>query len=106
MKTFVRSILITGILAMVASTSMVAQSNSQFEQWYRAKYGRPATTEQVRLNTLPLTQSIIAASANGGFEQWYRAKYGRPSPAEQARLDALPVNSETERPIVAVSVSR
>ena len=38
MKTFVRSILITGSLAIFASSSMVAQtSNGGFEQWERAK---------------------------------------------------------------------
>jgi hypothetical protein len=105
MKTFVKSILITGILAIVASTSMVAQSNSGFEQWYRAKYGRPSPTEQTRLNTPQVAQPTLSVSANGGFEQWYRAKYGRPSPVEQARLDAQEVNAAPQ-PMVAVSVNR
>jgi hypothetical protein len=105
MKTFVKSILITGILAMVASTSMVAQSNSGFEQWYRAKYGRPSPTVQARLNTPQATQLTVAVSSKVGFEQWYRAKYGRPSPAEQARLDELQVNAVSQ-PTVAVSAKR
>jgi hypothetical protein len=104
MKTLVNNILITGIFAIVASTSMIAQSNSQFEQWYRAKYGRPSPTEQARL-TPQSTHPTIAVSANVGFEQWYRAKYGRPSPAEQARLDDLQVNAALQ-PTVAVSATR
>src|ERR1035437_2408260 len=101
MKPFVRSILITGILTIVANTSMVAQtSNGGFEQWYRAKYGRPSPTEQARLNTSQgnavspaAKQTSTATSANGGFEQWYRAKYGHPSPAEEARLKTPQKNS-------------
>jgi hypothetical protein len=101
MKPFVRSILFTGILTIVSSSSMIAQtSNGWFEQWYRAKYGRPSPTEQARLKT---PQAIVASteatppkvvvSANGRFEQWYRAKYGRPSPPEEARLETLHINS-------------
>ena len=101
MKAFVRSILITGILAIVASSSMVAQtSNAGFEQWYRAKYGRPSPTEQARLNTQrantaspEATRPPVAVSTNAGFEQWYRAKYGRPSPTEETRLEILQVDS-------------
>ena len=97
MKTFVRNILITGSLAIFASSSMVAQTdNGWFEQWYRAKYGRPSPTEQARLNTAPTSLAgtpPATVSANAGFEQWYRAKYGRPSPTEEARLEALQVDS-------------
>jgi len=118
MKPFVRSTLLTGILMMVASSSMVAQtSNGWFEQWYRAKYGRPSPTEQARLNThqqvnagSPVaTPPSVAVSANGGFEQWYRAKYGRPSPTEEARLVAQQVNPaspEATPPTVASSADR
>jgi len=101
MKTFVRNILITGSLVIFASSSMMAQTgNGWFEQWYRAKYGRPSPTEQARLNTQrenaaspEATRPAVAVSANAGFEQWYRAKYGRPSPTEEARLEAQQVNS-------------
>jgi hypothetical protein len=100
MKTLVRNILITGSLAIFASSSMVAQtSNGGFEQWYRAKYGRPSPTEQARLNTQranaaspEATRPPIAVSTSAGFEQWYRAKYGRSSPTEEARLEAQQVN--------------
>jgi hypothetical protein len=114
MKPFVRSILYTGILAIVAGSSMVAQtSNGWSEQWYRAKYGRSSPTEQARLKTPQVTAASldaklppVVASANGGFEQWYRAKYGRPSPTEEARLETMQVNSaspEAALPAVAVS---
>jgi hypothetical protein len=100
MKTFVRNILLTGSLAIFVSSSMFAQSNAGFEQWYRAKYGRPSPTEQARLKTPQVvaasteaTPPTVVVSANGGFEQWYRAKYGRPSPTEEARLETQQINS-------------
>jgi hypothetical protein len=72
MKPFVRSILFTGILAIVASGSMVAQtSNGWSEQWYRAKYGRPSPTEEARLETMQVnsaspetTPPAVAVSSN------------------------------------------
>src|ERR1017187_5367372 len=72
MKPFVRSILFTGILAIVAISSMVAQtSNAGFEQWYRAKYGRPSPTEEARLETMQVnsaspetTPPAVAVSSN------------------------------------------
>jgi hypothetical protein len=111
MKPFVKNILITGILAIVGSTSIVAQtSNGWFEQWYRAKYGRPSPTEQARLTAgrtaTGTMQATVAVSTNGRFEQWYRAKYGRPSPTEEARIEALQVNMtipEATAPAIAVS---
>jgi hypothetical protein len=96
MKNLAKSILITGILAIAANIPMVAQtSSSQFDQWYRAKYGRPAPNEQASLNT-PKGNAVApkaappaaAVSATAGFEQWYLAKYDRPSPTQEARLQA------------------
>jgi hypothetical protein len=114
MKPFVKSILISSIFAIVANTAIVAQtSNGWFEQWYRAKYGRPSPTEQARLDTQQAnaaspeaTRPPVAVSTNAGFEQWYRAKFGRPSPTEEARLEAQQVNSaspEATPSTVAVS---
>jgi hypothetical protein len=111
MKNLAKSILITGILAIAANIPMVAQtSSSQFDQWYRAKYGRPAPSEQARPKT-PQTNAIAAqpsaaTSAKAGFEQWYLAKYGRPSPTQEARLQApqiYAVAPEAAQPKVAVS---
>ena len=88
MKAFVNSILITGILDITASTSLFAQtSNAGFEQWYRAKYGRPSPIAQTTLKTPQVstsaetTQPTVAVTE---FEHWYRAKYGRPAPTKQA----------------------
>jgi hypothetical protein len=94
MKPFVRNIMFTGVLAMAASSMAVAQtSSSWFEQWHRAKYGRPAPTEQARLaayeeNTAyrAETPNQVTEPVNTWFEGWYRAKYGRPSPQEEARI--------------------
>lgn len=95
-----RSILFTAVLAMVASTSMVAQSNRWSEQWYRAKFGRPSPTEEARLNAEHAntayrqeTPGEAAVPADNRFENWYRAKYGRPSPTEEARLQAQQANT-------------
>ena len=89
-----RSILFTAVLALVASTSMVAQSSSSWsEQWYRAKFGRPSPTEEARIQSAQenaayreVTPVQTVIPANVWFEGWYRAKYGRPSPLEEARL--------------------
>jgi hypothetical protein len=113
MKPFVRSILFSSILAIVASSSTVAQtSNAGFEQWYRAKYGRPSPSEQASLKnpqsitaSLEATTPTIVVSANGGFEQWYRAKYGRPSPAEEARLETQQVNSASAQATTSTAAS-
>jgi hypothetical protein len=80
---------------------MVAQtSNEGFEQWYRAKYGRPSPAEEARLETQQVnsasrdaTPSTVAASANDGFEQRYQAKYGHQSLTEQASLGQIPASS-------------
>ncbi len=100
MKSSTRGILFTAVLAMVASTSMVAQSNSWSEQWYRAKYGRPSPTEEARIQAQQATTayreakpSPTAVPVNTWFEGWYRAKYGRPSPTEEARLQAVESNT-------------
>ena len=100
-----RSILLTAILATVASASMVAQSNSWSEQWYRAKFGRPSPTEEARIQAAQETTAYREAEpaqtvvpANSWFEGWYRAKYGRPSPTEEARLNAA--KQTTAKPAV------
>jgi hypothetical protein len=100
MKTSVKSILFTGIVAIIATGSMFAQSsNNGFEQLYRAKFGRPSPTELARLSSQPINAAsldakpfLTAESANSGFAQWYRAKVGRPSPAEEIRLKSSQVN--------------
>jgi hypothetical protein len=113
MNTFAKSILINGVLAIATAAPMVAQtSSSQFDQWYRAKYGRPAPGEQASLNTPQTTataaQPPVAVTATSGLEQWYLAKYGRPSPTQEARLQApqvYAVASEAAQPKVTMSAN-
>ncbi len=104
----VKSILISGILTLTVNGAMVAQSTSQFDQWYRAKYGRPAPTEQAQTaaaqgNAAPKPSASTLAAP--GFEQWYLAKYGRPAQAEETRLQspqAAPVVVAMAQPVPAV----
>ena len=101
MKPFARNMMFTGVLAMAAGSIAVAQTSSgQFEQWYRAKYGRPSPTEVARVaaeqeNTAYREEAprLVAAPMNTWFEGWYRAKYGRPSPSEEARIQAEQANT-------------
>jgi len=95
-----RSIFFTAVLAMVATTSMVAQSNSWSEQWYRAKFGRPSPTEEARIQAAQentayreVTPAQTAVPSNAWFEGWYRAKFGRPSPTEEARIQTEQANT-------------
>ena len=96
MKFTFKGILFTGILAMSANTVLIAQtSNPWFEGWYRAKYGRPAPTEEARIQAAQASTAYRAATphqvtapADTRFENWYRAKYGRPAPSEEARIQA------------------
>jgi hypothetical protein len=110
MNTFAKNIVVSSILAVVTTGSMVAQSNTQFDQWYRAKYGRPSPaaqatpTPQTDSTSTEATQPTVAVTQ---FEHWYRAKYGRPSPTEQARAQAPGVSpvfvagmSDTMMPVV------
>jgi len=114
MKTSVRNVLFTGILAIIATGPVFAQTvNVGFEQWYRAKFGRPSPTEQARLTSQPVnsastntTPLLVPDSANSGFEQRYRAKVGRPSTTEEGRLNTPRGNTdplEPMQPMVAVS---
>jgi hypothetical protein len=74
---------------------VVAQpSNSWVEQWYRAKSGRPAPTEQARIDAARLVVAPTAAvksdnstaHADAWLEQWFQTKYGRHTPKVEARL--------------------
>src|SRR6266852_9152273 len=101
MKTFVKSILFTGVLVMGANGLMASQaSNSWLDQWYRAKYGRSSPAEEARqraeqANTAfrEETAADEVRPANAWLEQWYRAKFGRSSPMEEARQKAARANT-------------
>lgn len=96
MKPFVRRILFVGALAAGTDGLFAAQvSNDQFEQWYRAKYGRSSPAEEARLKAERAGTAFrqepaptVTRPGNTWFENWYKAKYGRPSPLEEARLKA------------------
>lgn len=61
MKPSIKAIMLTVVFSMGASSLLVAQpSNSRFEQWYRAKYGRPSPTEQARLDSAKQTAATPA----------------------------------------------
>ncbi len=87
--------------AQAARSMAVAQtSNSSFEQWYRAKYGRPSPTEEARMTANEAntayraeTPSHVAEPANTWYEGWYRAKFGRSSPTEEAPIQAEQSNT-------------
>src|SRR5258708_39195002 len=94
MKTFVRSILCVGALALGANGLFGAQvSNSWFEQWHRAKYGRSSPAEEARqkaenANTAFREEPTAARPRNTWVEDWYKAKDGHPPPRPDARLEA------------------
>jgi hypothetical protein len=108
MNIFAKSILIGSILSIGLTTSMVAQpGTSQYDQWYRAKYGRPAPTELASAktpqaaSTSPEAQPTVAVTQ---FEHWYRAKYGRPSPTELAVVQASQITPADAMPPMVMPV--
>ena len=99
MKTSVKSILLTGALAMGANALMAAQavtaSDNWLDQFYKAKLGRSAPTTEARVKAEGANTAFreeitpaAAGSANPWLEQFYRAKLGRNSPMEEARVKA------------------
>jgi len=110
MNTFAKNILVSSILSIAFTSTMVAQpGTNQFDQWYRAKYGRPAPTAQVNLNATQLNSPATTAAqptvAATQFENWYRAKYGRPSPTERAVAPAAQVMSADAMPPMVMPVA-
>ena len=98
MKTFVKGILLTGALTMATNGLFAAQANNAnngwFEQWHKAKYGRPSPSEEARLKAEGANTAFReefapdVGPANTWFNDFYRAKYGRPAPNEEATLNA------------------
>jgi len=109
MNTFAKNILVSSILSIAFTGSMVAQTGtSQFDQWYRAKYGRPAPTEQASVST-PQANSTPSEATQltvpvTEFEYWYRAKYGRPPPTEQAAVQAPQVTPADAMPPMVMPI--
>ena len=96
MKTFVRSIILTGAMAIGATGLMAAPaSNDWFDQWYKMKYGRNSPAEEARLKAerestafREETPSRVAPARVNWAEVLFKAKLGRNTPAEEARLKA------------------
>jgi hypothetical protein len=99
MKTSVKSILLSGALAMGANALIAAQpmptSNQWLDQLYKAKLGRSSPMEEARVKAEAANTAFreeatveVAGPANPWLEQFYRAKLGRNSPMEESRLRA------------------
>ena len=97
MKTFLRSILIPGALALMVNGLMAAQTtntNGWYEQWHKAKYGRNSPAEEARLKAERESGAfreetpVNFAPTPNWSEQIFKAKMGRYTPAEEARLKA------------------
>jgi predicted P-loop ATPase len=104
MKMRMKSILLTGALAMGANALMGAQatqaSDSWLDQYYKAKLGRSSPAEEARLNAERANTAFreettveVAGPANPWLEQFYKAKLGRNSPMEESRLRAERANT-------------
>jgi len=97
MKTSIKSVLLTGAVALGANALMAAQasqpSNNWVDQLYKAKLGRSSPAEEARqkaerANTAFREEATVEAAgpANPWLEQFYQAKLGRNSPMEESRL--------------------
>ena len=98
MKTSVKTILLTGALAMGANGLMAAQavtaSDNWLDQFYKAKLGRSSPAEEARLRAEAQNTAFreetreVARPANPWLEGFFKAKLGRNSPMEESRLRA------------------
>jgi hypothetical protein len=92
MKRFLSGVLLAGTLAV--GLNAAPASNDWFEQWYKAKYGRPSPSEEARLKAERESAASreetrqIAAPGPSWIESHFKAKLGRNTPAEEARLKA------------------
>jgi hypothetical protein len=93
MNTFVRSIVLAAG-CMTGVTALMAQKPTQFDQWYRAKFGHPSASEAAR---------IRAEADNGAYraekddqkplpaplsytDQYMERKQGHYTPSTEAQL--------------------
>ena len=99
MKTLLRNVLVTGVLALGANGLMAQQaSNDWVDQLYKAKIGRAPFAEARERAEQAKTAYREEATpkempANTWFEDRWRAKYGRNSPMEEARQRAERANT-------------
>ena len=95
MKTEMRRMVMVGIFGLAASGLAAAQPDTWFEQWHKAKYGRPTPAVEAQVRTERQSMAFreefpgtAAMPADNWFEQWHKAKFGRPTPAQEARARA------------------
>lgn len=103
MKTYAKTFLFTGALALGANALMAAQAgstNDWLDQLSRAKLGRSSPAAEARVkaegaNTAYREEATreVAGPANPWLEQFYRAKLGRNTPMEESRLRAVEENT-------------
>ena len=92
MKVFVKAAFLAGVLASGAIAA-APDGSAWFDEWYKAKYGRPSPREEARINAERQATAYREEPAReiapvNWFEQWFKAKYGRNSPQEDARIKA------------------
>ena len=98
MKSYLRSIIVTGALMSAASGLMAQSGPTYFEQWYKAKYGHPTASEEARLkaeraNSAYREEKTPAAPQLSYMDQFFKAKLGVYTPATEARLRVERENS-------------
>jgi hypothetical protein len=92
MKTFLSGVFLASTLAV--GLNAAPASNDWFEQWYKAKYGRPAPSEEARLKAERDNAAFreearhVAVPRQNWIEDHFKAKLGRNTPVEEARLKA------------------
>jgi hypothetical protein len=96
MKTFVRSIIFTSVLALGVSGLQAAQSSGNWmDQYYKAKLGRNSPAVEARLKAERENTAFRAEDTTRApsvvltwTERYFKARLGRNTPAVEARLKA------------------
>ena len=92
MRTFLSGILLASALAV--GVNAAPASKDWFEQWYKAKYGRPSPSEEARLKADRESAAFreetrhVATPRSNWIEDHFKAKLGQNTPAEEARIKA------------------
>lgn len=83
---------------LLAAAGFAQSTNTWYEQWYKAKFGRYSPATEARLNAKQTETASRqeptgapvrgVAAAPSWIEQWHKAKYGRYSAAYEARQNS------------------
>lgn len=104
MKPSIKTIVFAALFTIGANGILTAQTSSAWAgQYYRAKFGRPSTTEEARIKTAETTAAVTnsvtvyrpAADENAWMEQWFLDKYGRHTPKVEARLREIALTNSS-----------